>query len=235
MKNNLNSVQTIGDRIKQIRKMKGLKQKEFANFIGLNNIVSLSRYENNTTKQNISILLNISKKCNVSLNWIITGKGEMYKRRKFSESCPKYKIEGKIPCKIPGEIPCKIPVRPVPVLNTIPAGFPETPIEDNIIDWIFIPMDLKDPKAFALIITGKSMYPKIDDGEIVVISPKTEVTSGQIGAFRINNDVAIKRLLIKDGETYLMSENPEHLPIKLKSGDKLETIGLAVYQVKKIQ
>ena len=220
-------METVGNRIKQVRRLKGLKQKEFAKLIGLNNIVSLSRYENNATKQNISIMINISKKCNISLDWLITGEGEMYKGRKFSDARTEYKIEEKIIGKIP--------VRPVPVLNTVPAGFPETPIEDYIIDWVLIPIDLKDPKAFALIVYGKSMYPKIDDGEIVIISPKTKVASGQIGAFRVNNDVTIKRLLVKDGKTYLMSENTDHPPIILKGGDELEVIGRAVYQVKKIE
>lgn len=220
-------MKTVGERIKIVRKTKGLNQLGFAKLIGLKNAIDVSRLEQNQRKHTSTILVNISKKCNISLDWLMTGEGGMYKGCKFSEPRAVYKIEE--------NIPGKILVRPVPILNTVPAGFPETPIDDNIIDLVLIPMDLKDPKAFALIISGKSMYPKLDDGEIVVISPKTRVTSGQIGAFRINNDVTIKKLLIKDGKTYLISENTDHPPIILKDGEELEAIGLAVYQVKKIQ
>ncbi|GAH66938.1 unnamed protein product, partial [marine sediment metagenome] len=135
--------------------------------------------------------------------------------------------------KIEQTIPSKILLRPVPVLNTIPAGFPETPVDDYVIDWVLIPAEFSDRKAFALIVEGNSMAPRINNKDIVVISPNTKVFSGQIGAFRINNEVTIRKFLIEDGETYLLSENSKYPPIILKEGDELIAIGRAVYQLKK--
>lgn len=220
------SIKYFKDRLLEFRRISGLTQKGLSKLSGIPQPM-ISRYERGEAEPVSSNIIKIAKALNISLDWLMTGEGGMYKGHKFCEPCAVYKIKE--------SIPGKIPVRPVPVLNTVPAGFPETPIDDNIIDWVLIPMDLKDSKAFALVVSGKSMYPKIDEGEIVVISPKTRVTSGQIGAFRINNDVTIKRLLVKDGKTYLISENTDYPPIILKDGDELEAIGLTVYQVKKIQ
>ena len=226
---------TVGDRIKIIRKMKRLNQKAFARLIDLKNAIDVSRLEKNQRKHTSTILVNISKKCNISLDWLLLGIGDMYKKGGPYEIQQQVKKQYSWAKKTKQMQDRIIPVRPVPILNTVPAGFPETPIDDFIIDWVLIPMELKDPKAFALVVTGKSMYPKIDDGEIIIISPQTKVSSGQIGAFRINGDVTIKKLLVKEEATYLIAENDEYPPIVLKEGDELTAIGRAVYQVKKIE
>lgn len=227
----------IGNRIKKLRESVNPSQKSFAEILGWSNTY-LSDIERGRTKPSLEFLISISENTKCDLNWLLTGEDNMYKKEGpfglVQEIKKQYSWGQKM--KMIGDLQKQlIRVRPIPILNTVPAGFPETPIEDNIIDWVWIPVTLKDKNAFALIVTGKSMYPKIDEGEIVIISPKTKVASGQIGVFRINNDVTIKKLLIKDGTTYLISENTDHPPIILKDGVELEAIGLAVYQVKKIQ
>ena len=171
------------------------------------------------------ILVNIAQKFNISLDWIITGEGDMYKQGGDFKLTIEKKIEQ--------TIPLKILLRPVPVLNTIPAGFPETPVDDYVIDWVLIPAEFTDLKAFALIIDGDSMAPRINNKDIVVISPNTKIFSGQIGVFRINDEVTIRKFLIEEGKTYLVSENSKYAPIILKEGDELIAIGRAVYQLKK--
>lgn len=219
-------METVGNRIKKIRKEKALNQKDFAKLVGLKNAIDISRYERNKTKPVLTILVNIAQRCNISLNWLITGMGDMFKQG----GAFKLTIEK----KIKQTIPSKIPLRPIPVLNTIPAGFPETSVDDYVIDWVLIPAEFKDPKAFALIIEGNSMAPRINDKDIVVISPNTKVSSGQIGAFRINSEVTIKKFLVEDDKTYLLSENSKYPPIILKEDDELISIGRAVYQLKKL-
>ncbi len=217
----------IGARIRKLRTSQNIRQNSFAEIVGCSNSY-LSDIEKGRTKPSLELLIAITKNTYCDLTWLITGKGNMHKAAglQIRESAAKYGTDEKIPGMVP--------VRPVPILNTVPAGFPETPIDDYIVDWVLVPIELKDPKAFALIISGKSMHPKFDDGEVVIISPAASVSNGQVGAFRINGDVTIKRLLKKDGKTYLMAENPDYPPTTLKEDDELVAIGRAVYQIKKV-
>ena len=240
----------IGKRIRQLRDSVNPSQISFAKILRCSNTY-LSDIERGRTKPSLEFLLSVSENTTCDLHWLLTGEGNIYKETSPFTMQQKLRAlnklakggkrnasviaESKIRLKTQETISGKIAVRPVPILNTVPAGFPETPIDDFIIDWVLIPMELKDSKAFALIVTGKSMYPKIDDGEIIIISPQTKVSSGQIGAFRINGDVTIKKLLVKEEATYLIAENDEYPPIVLKEGDELTAIGRAVYQVKKIE
>lgn len=226
MEKKFKGIKTTGDRIKELRKAKGLTQEAFAKLVGLKTAINISRYENNKRKHNISILVNIAQRCNISLDWLITGIGDMNKQGGM--------IGLEVERKLKTKIPTKIPLRPIPVLNSIPAGYPETPIDDCIMDWVLIPVEFKDPKAFALIVTGESMSPKINDGDIVIISPNIRTYSGQIGAFRINGDVTIKKYLKKKGMNYLIPENDEYPPIICKGDDELIDIGRVVYQLKKL-
>lgn len=219
-------METVGDRIKEIRKQLAFNQEGFAKFIGLKNANDVSRYERNKNKPVLTILINIAQRCDISLNWLITGEGDRHKQGGAFKLTIEKKIEQ--------TIPSKILLRPIPVLNTIPAGFPETPVDDYVIDWVLIPAEFSDLKTFALIVEGNSMAPIINDKDIVVISPNTKVHSGQIGVFRINDEVTIRKFLIEDGKTYLLSENSKYAPIVLEEGNEVTAIGRAVYQLKKL-
>lgn len=150
----------------------------------------------------------------------------MYKENKVTESFKKYEIKEKLYDKIA--------VRPIPVLNTVPAGYPETAFDDYVKEWVLIPIKIDDDNAFALQISGNSMEPIIKNGDYVIISPNSNIDSGDIAAFRINDKVTIKKFLREDGKTYLLSENSKYPPIILEEGDELISIGRVVYQLKKL-
>lgn len=59
----------LGDRLKTLREMKNMSQKEFAVFIDVPQ-PSLSAYENNRNSPTIDVLINIAEKCHISLDWL---------------------------------------------------------------------------------------------------------------------------------------------------------------------
>lgn len=74
---------TIGNRIKEFRKVNNLTQAEFAEKIGLKQAV-IGMYENGTRNiidRNISL---ISEKFNINETWLRTGEGEMLNESKDS-------------------------------------------------------------------------------------------------------------------------------------------------------
>ena len=215
----------IGSRIKKVRYSQNARQKSFAELLGCSNSY-LSDIEKGRTKPSLELLISITYNTKCDLNWLITGKGSMVKQKIISDHKQKYTSEV--------DISNKIPVRPIPVLNTVPAGYPETPFDDYVKEWVLIPIKIDDDNAFALQVSGNSMEPIIKNGDYVIISPNSDIDSGDIGAFRINEKVTIKKILVEDDKTYLLSENSKYPPIILGEGDELISIGRVVYQLKNL-
>ncbi|MBA2689638.1 MAG: helix-turn-helix transcriptional regulator [Burkholderiales bacterium] len=72
---------TIGSRIKEVRKERGLSQVELANLAGVKQS-SISELERGESKQpNAANLLKISRLLGVSPDWLIHGKGRKYAAR----------------------------------------------------------------------------------------------------------------------------------------------------------
>jgi transcriptional regulator with XRE-family HTH domain len=65
-------METIGERIKTLRKSIGFNQKEFSNKIGISQ-GSLSDIEKGRNKPSIQTLIEISGNFNVSIDWLIKG------------------------------------------------------------------------------------------------------------------------------------------------------------------
>ena len=72
-------METLGDRIKQIRKFLKLNQDDFAKKIGIESAVAVSNYEKNQRTPDINKLLIISKLGKISLDELVTGNKIEYK------------------------------------------------------------------------------------------------------------------------------------------------------------
>ena len=70
----------------------------------------------------------------------------------------------------------------------------------------------------------------IPDGSVVVVRPQTSLDDGDIGAFRINGDVTVKRSYRKGENIVLMpvSTNPEHYPQIYAPEDDVALLGKVV-------
>lgn len=60
---------TVGNRLKELRSIKKMTQKEFSAFLGIPQ-PSVSAYENSKNSPTIEVLIDIANKCNVSLDWL---------------------------------------------------------------------------------------------------------------------------------------------------------------------
>ncbi len=93
-----------------------------------------------------------------------------------------------------------------------PAGFGEEFVERG---------DITDANAFALIVEGDSMSPRINSGDIVIISPNTPVTSRSIAAVKIHNEEhTLKRVIfLESGKILLQPENEKYNPTVVDKND----------------
>ena len=113
-------------------------------------------------------------------------------------------------------------VRPgqIPVVGVVTAGMPILAIEnqEGTMAWD------GDPNCFALRVRGESMIGAgILDGDRVIVRPQQTAEDGQIVVARIGDEATVKRLSRKNGEIWLLPENPAFSPI---DGTEAEIIGI---------
>ena len=114
----------------------------------------------------------------------------------------------------------------IPVIGVVTAGLPILAVEnqEGTMPWE------GDPRCFALRVRGESMMGAgILDGDRVVVRPQACADDGQIVVARIEDEATVKRLSRKNGEIWLLPENPAFDPI---DGSEAEIIGIvkAVYR-----
>lgn len=139
----------------------------------------------------------------------------------------------------PRDLPGYIPVSPenlfkVPVLGVIRAGQPIY-AEENIEGYMYVDGNLVgvSPKdeLYYLRITGDSMTPKYQPGDLVLIRQQAAVDNGDIAAVLIDNcEACLKKVYILDGEVWLHSTNPAYEPIRV-SADSVKILGKAMYRL----
>ena len=81
-----------------------------------------------------------------------------------------------------------------------------------------------DPECFALRVRGDSMINAgILSGDKVVVRPQQVASDGQIVVARIEDEATVKRLSLKNGEVWLLPENPDYPAI---DGREAQIIGV---------
>jgi len=101
----------------------------------------------------------------------------------------------------------------LPVLGFIPAGGPVL-TEEYINSWITVGDDLAKSGGnyFALEVTGNSMIDAgIFEGDLVLVDMKKEARDQNIVVALVDNENTLKRLIKKNGQTYLKAENKNYI------------------------
>ncbi len=120
----------------------------------------------------------------------------------------------------------------VPVFESVSAGFGAL-AENEIVDYIPVvienPCDVKD--TIAIKVTGDSMYPKIEDGDIIIVRKQESVDSGDIAVLLLDdNEGLVKRVVYGDTWIELHSINPEYKTRRFDEADvlRLRVVGKVI-------
>ena len=108
----------------------------------------------------------------------------------------------------------------IPVIGVVTAGMPILAFEnmEGTMAWE------GDPACFALRVRGDSMINAgILSGDKVVVRPQPTAMDGQIVVARIGDEATVKRLSRRNGQVWLLPENPAYPPI---DGSEAELIGI---------
>lgn len=179
---------SIGSRIRELRKSRGLTQKQFADSLG---IVQgfLSGIEQGKKPANITLLSAICHRYGVSEEWLRSGTG-------IPESGG----------------PAAAPVG-IPLLRNIPPTFPEGIGPSDVASILHLPEGHEG--CFALLAEGDFMAPTIKDGDLVVFAPATVCRNRQIVLVANKwGETILRRCRMKGDELYFSPENAVYSPFK---------------------
>lgn len=116
----------------------------------------------------------------------------------------------------------------LPIIGNVAAGVPIEAIE-NVEKRVPIPQGLFQSKpTYLLRVKGDSMVDAgILDGDLIAVQKSSSAREGQIVVARIDDEVTVKRLAIKNSGPVLMPENPAYKPIMV-APDELVIEGVFV-------
>lgn len=186
-------METVGQRIKSLRKITKTSQKELGKFCGVSD-VAVGYWEKDLNLPSGEALSKLAKFFNTSIDYILYGT----------------EFEGRLITNM----------RKVPVLSWVQAGFfTETKPSEILNDanrWVETSLRISD-NSFALEVKGDSMtnpngLPTIPEGATVIVDPEAEAIHGKIVVARVDgtNEATVKKLVIDGPQRFLVPLNPRY-------------------------
>lgn len=193
-------------RLKQLRNERGISQRQLAEFLKVAPS-TISMYENGQREPNFEVLESLADFFNVDLNYLLGKTNKTTKIILDSESSKGIQI---------------------PVLGTVPAGIPITAVED-IIDYEEIPKSWENQgEFFGLKIKGDSMYPTLENGDVVIVKKQSTADNGDTIIVMVNGDDATcKRYERSETGIMLIPNNSAYNPV-FYTNEEIEALPLTI-------
>lgn len=181
-------METMGERIKRLRQLKGITQEDLAKIVGLQR-GAIAKYE-------IGIVENMKQTT-------IKKMADYFGVKPSYLMCLEDKLDE-----------LGNPVVSIPLLGTVKAGYNYL-AEENWIGNVDIDKKLADSgEFFALNVKGNSMSPVLIEGDIVIVKKQDDFENGDIVVALINGDEAtIKKAKKSDSSILLQPFNNNYEPL----------------------
>lgn len=129
--------------------------------------------------------------------------------------------------------------RMIPVYESVSAGF-GVMAQNLILEYmpIYIHSDSEAEETICIKVTGDSMSPNIENGDIIQVHKQTSVDSGSIAVVLVDGDEALVKKVIYDAtHIELHSFNPAYPPLRFEGADlmRIQVIGLVKNTLKNPQ
>lgn len=190
---------TIGDRLKDIRNKKGMTLDEVAKSVGVSR-QTIQRYESgvipNIPPDKISKLANLF---NTTTDYLIDGKNSSKKSIK------------------------------IPVLGRVVAGIPVEAITDIIDYEEITEELARTGDFFALQVKGESMAPRIRENDVVIVRKQSTVENKEVAIVLVNgNEATIKEVQFQENGITLIGWNPAVYTPHFYSAKDIETLPVQI-------
>ena len=129
-------------------------------------------------------------------------------------------------------------VRMVPLFHSVSAGFGAY-ASSEVVDYMpaYFTNPAESVNTICIKVCGDSMYPKIEDGDIIQVHKQESVDSGSIAVVLIDGDDGlVKRVTYGDGWIELQSINPMYQTMRYDGADvlRVRVVGLVTQVTKGI-
>lgn len=178
----------ISKKIYTLRTSYNLTQTEFAKIAGVSD-KSVSAWENGSRDPKVKPIQRICDHFGIDINAFIDKDNDVYKPDLPTNVIP---VENFNKVPLVGQIACGTPIL----------------AEQNVEDIVAIPKEWH--ANFTLKCKGDSMFPTIQDGDLVAIRIQPEVENGEVAAVRIKNEATLKRVYLHDDYIELRPDNHDH-------------------------
>ena len=203
------------NKLKELRERKNLTQQELAEELNINQ-QQIARYENNQRNFKQDLLFQLADYFKVSIN-------EFFPPANYNKEI--------------------IDTKKIAIYGTIKAGVP-LESQNDIIDYMEIPREWckGNKELFGLKISGDSMYPKYQDGEIVIFEKDNDLEKykNKDCAVMINHtESTFKKLLINEHGIILQPYNTNYDVMIYSEEDvnalPITVLGVAIKKVSDIE
>ncbi len=196
---------TIGERLREARENKEMDQATLADKAGVV-ARTLQRWEKGEQVPDGVSITRLAKATGVQASWLLTGDGDMYAVPSRPENM----------YVLPGSSRRRNRLVDLPLISAVPAGKVATLFHPDYAEDYVTVDDIKDPQAFALKVKGNSMATRIEDGDVVVVSPQQEARSGDVCVVRVNGEDTLKKVKFEGNYIHLIPFNPEFDAVVVK-------------------
>ena len=198
---------TIGDKILERRTALNMSQDELAQKVGYKDRSSIAKIESGERDIRQKKLIEFAKALGTTPQWLMgyeekTNISAVYKKN----------------------------IRMVPVFESVSAGFGAY-ADDQILDYcpFIINSEKEAAETITIRVSGDSMSPKIEDGDIIRVHKQDSVDSGSIAVVLLDGEEGlVKKVVYGDDWIELHSINP-YYPVRRFEGEevlRLRVVGL---------
>ncbi|MFZ2279510.1 MAG: LexA family transcriptional regulator [Prosthecobacter sp.] len=195
-------------KLKTAREAKGMTQAELAKAIGYSDLGIYQNIEDGRSQMGEKMAIKAAKILGIDVSDLMDGSDHLVDRS------PSGGTFGAVPdIRLPPGMTAKF----VPLLSLAECGPSMTWTDEAYAGEGALVFDCKDPKAFAVKLSGDSMQPKYDAGETAIIYPSFQPRNGDVVLARLDDehggDVMVKVYQKSADVVTLSSYNPVYQPM----------------------
>lgn len=191
---------TVGERIKEIRKEKGISQNRLAKKAGIGQS-TLSAIESTTQSPGIETIQLLANALRVTPSFLM-GEEEQTHDKKW------------IP--VLGNVVAGLPTEAIENFDDDWEELSEDMMNDGF-------------EYFALRIKGDSMSPRMQNGDVVIVRKQNDIETDEIAVVKVDGeDATVKKVRLTDDGIWLLPSNPAYEPMYYSRNEEISVLGKVV-------
>ena len=213
----INKIETCAQRLTRAIKENGLTQAELCRITGIPKS-AMSQYIKGSFEPKQDRIYLLAKALNVSESWLMG----------WDESSAFSSLG----------VTVDTPQFTAPLYENVSAGFGAY-ADEHIVEYvpIYASCEREARETICIRVSGNSMYPKIEDGDIIQVHKQTSVDSGDIAVVLLDKEEGLVKRVRYDADTIILeSINPEYAPRIFKGEDvlRLQVVGKVTKIIKSV-